>query len=146
MGKTSRRKGASYEREIAQLFRELGWPDAKRHLEYQDDEAEEGRDLDGTYPFAVQCKCWKSTPSIQAIKEITTTDAYPIPLAILKRTQSKGVEGLEVAVMPLDVFMAMLRELSICIEDAFGSGTVVENWIELSEDILDNLEVDNGQM
>jgi len=50
MGKSSRRKGANYEREMAALFRELGWPDAKRHLEYQSDEAEEGRCLLYTSP------------------------------------------------------------------------------------------------
>lgn len=110
MGKSSRRKGANYEREIAALFRELGWPDAKRHLEYQSDEAEEGRDLDGTQPLAVQAKCWAKTPSISALEEILTTDEYPIPLAILKRSKT-GEQPLEVAVMRLEDFKMLLSAL-----------------------------------
>jgi len=110
MGKSSRRKGANYEREMAALFRELGWPDAKRHLEYQSDEAEEGRDLDGTQPFAVQAKCWGKTPSISALEEILTTEEYPIPLAILKRSKI-GEQPLEVAVMRLDDFKMLLSAL-----------------------------------
>ena len=110
MGKSSRRKGAAYEREVANLFKELGWEDAKRHLEYQPDEAEEGRDLDGTQPFAVQAKCWGKTPSITAIEEITVSEEYPIPLAILKRSAT-GQKPLEVAVMRLEDFKMLLMSL-----------------------------------
>lgn len=110
MGKSSRRKGAAYEREVANLFKELGWEDAKRHLEYQPDEAEEGRDLDGTQPFAVQAKCWGKTPSITAIEEITVSEDYPIPLAILKRSAT-GQKPLEVAVMRLEDFKMLLMSL-----------------------------------
>jgi hypothetical protein len=90
------------------MFRAAGWTDAKRHLEVQAEEAEAGRDLDGTQPMAVQVKCWKATPSIAALQEITTDDEYSLPMAILKRTRSKGTPGLEVAVFPLDVAMALL--------------------------------------
>ena len=110
MARSARRKGASYEREIAALFKELGWDDAKRHLEYQSEEAEEGRDLDGTQPFAVQAKCWAKTPSISAIEEIEVSEDYPIPLAILKRSKV-GEKPLEVAVMHLEDFKAFLSLL-----------------------------------
>jgi hypothetical protein len=112
MGKTSRVKGAAYERALAKLFREYGFDNAKRHLEFQSEEADEGRDLDGTQPFAVQAKCWKSTPSIEALNQIKPNDEYPIPVAILKRTQVKGKPGLEVAVLPLDVFMRLVSTLA----------------------------------
>jgi hypothetical protein len=125
VGKTSRRKGANYERRIARKFKRAGFPEAKRHLEYQGEEAEEGRDLDGTQPYAVQVKCWKSTPSIKAIDEITTTEEYPIRVAILKRTQSKGTKPLEVAVVDLNVFLNMLDILQIYAQlgvgDDYGS-------------------------
>lgn len=113
MGKKSRNKGARYENEIAHLFRLLGFPDAKRHLEFQSVEAESGRDLDGTFPFAVQCKCWGKAPSITAIEQIKPDDDYPLPIAFLKRTQSKGVNSLEVVVMPVQVFDAMVRALQV---------------------------------
>ena len=105
MGKASRRKGSVYENKLAKQFRDIGFKDAKRHLEFQGQEAEEGRDLDGTQPLAIQAKCWKSTPSIEAINQIVPSDEYPIRVAILKRTQSKGRPGLEVAVLDLDTFL-----------------------------------------
>lgn len=111
MGKMSRDKGAAYERRVAAMFKEYGWVNAKRHLEVQADEAKFGRDLDGTQPLAVQCKCWGKTPSIAAISEITLDVQYSIPMAVLKRTQSRGTHGLEVAVLPLGVAMRMLSEL-----------------------------------
>jgi len=110
MGKASRRKGANYEREVANLFKDLGWEDAKRHLEYQSPEAEEGRDLDGTQPFAVQAKCWGKCPSITAIEEIAPSQEYPIPLAILKRSKV-GQEPLEVAVLHLKHFTVLVELL-----------------------------------
>jgi hypothetical protein len=111
MGKKSRDKGARYENEIAHLFRLLGFDGAKRHLEFQSEEADEGRDLDGTFPFAVQCKCWAKTPSISCIEQIVPTNEYPLPIAFLKRTQSKGVKSLEVVAMPVDVFEAIVFAL-----------------------------------
>ena len=104
----SRNKGKSYENAIAKLFREAGWPYAKRHLEFQGAEAEEGRDLDGTWPFAVQIKCWKKAPPITTLLQVVPAGSYKFPIAILKRTRSPGVPTLEVAVMPLDLFFDII--------------------------------------
>lgn len=122
VGKTSRVKGAAYERYVASLFRDIGWEDAKRHLEYQSDEAEAGRDLDGTEPFAVQVKCWKSTPSISAIQQVIVDRDYPIRVAVLKRTQSKDSPSLEVAVVDLSVFMRMIQMIETLAEEAWNNG------------------------
>ena len=112
MGKTSRRKGRAYEQEISRLLRDSGIdPDAKRHLEFQYQEAVEGRDIDTALPFAIQCKHWKSTPSISSMEQIQTSDEYPFRMCILKRSQKKGVTGLEVAVVDLHVMLVMLRML-----------------------------------
>jgi hypothetical protein len=108
----SRNKGKAYENQIAKLFRKAGWVDAKRHLEFQSGEAEEGRDLDDTQPFAVQAKCWKSTPSIMAIKELTLKEDYVIPVAFLKRTRSPGKSTIDVAVIPTNVFFAIISMLT----------------------------------
>ena len=115
----SRNKGKNYENHIAKLFREAGWPDAKRHLEFQSDEAEHGRDLDNTEPFAVQVKCWKKAPPITAILQVKAEGEYRIPVAILKRTQSKGVKSLEVAVMCLDDFMRLMEMVAFMGEYVF---------------------------
>lgn len=106
-----RDKGKRYENCIARLFRKHGWTDAKRHLEYQSSEASFGRDLDGTQPFAVQIKCWKKAPPITVLNEVSPSDEYPFPIAILKRTMSKDISSMEVVVIPLPLFLAMARLL-----------------------------------
>ena len=113
----SRNKGKNYENYVAKLFRKAGWPDAKRHLEFQSDEAEHGRDLDNTEPFAVQVKCWKKAPPITAILQVKAEGEYSVPVAVLKRTQSKGVKSLEVAVMYLDDFMIFMELISSLFND-----------------------------
>jgi hypothetical protein len=133
MGKKSRTKGVAYEREIAHLFRLLGFEDAKRHLEFQADEADAGRDLDGTFPFAVQCKCWGKTPSISAIEQIKADSQYPLPIAFLKRTQSKGTKSLEVVVMPVCVFNALVREI-LNLYDSYESDRSDSSWNSLLDE------------
>lgn len=107
----SRNKGKSYENQIAISFRNAGFTTAKRHLEFQGAEAIDGRDFDNTEPFCIQAKCWKKTPSISAIDQVADSERYPIRVAILKRTQSKGVHGLEVAVLDFDAFMEIVSIL-----------------------------------
>lgn len=63
MPNTNRNKGNSYERTLAQEFRELGFDKCltSRHAsKLRDDECV---DLVGTEPFNIQAKCWKSAPS-----------------------------------------------------------------------------------
>lgn len=108
----SRRKGHSYERELAARLRDIGFPEAARHLEYQDDEAADGRDLKGTQPFAIQAKHWATNPPISAIEQVAPSDEYPIPVAFLKRTQAKGKPGLEVMVIHADIGLEILSILN----------------------------------
>ena len=92
-GKSARTKGHSFERAIANEFVELGWKEAKRHLEMQFQEAQ-GFDLDNTYPFKVQCKKWKDYCPISTMKEISfkageipvliTAADYKDPMVVLK--------------------------------------------------------------
>lgn len=110
MGKRSRTKGAAYENYVARKLRDAGF-NAKRHLEYQSEEAIAGRDLDGTYPFAIQIKCWKKCPPATVIEEVVTGDGYKYRMAVLKRTRSPGVPTLEVAVVDLDVMLRMMMLL-----------------------------------
>jgi len=80
MGKSSRTKGHGFERKVAGMFRELGFPGAKRHLEYQGEEAN-GIDLDGTGRFKVQCKKHKKYVPVGTIKEVQAK-GDDIPLLI----------------------------------------------------------------
>jgi hypothetical protein len=68
-GRRSRTKGHSFERELAILLRPL-FPNARRHLEYQDQEAN-GVDLVETGDFRFQSKKCKAYVSINTINEIT---------------------------------------------------------------------------
>lgn len=73
MGKLSRTKGHQFERDIAIEMRELGWKDARRHLEYQDQEAN-GIDLVHTDPFLIQCKRLHNYVPVNTIFEINPDD------------------------------------------------------------------------
>lgn len=105
-----RAKGLSYERDVAEQLRQVGFPDAKRHLEFQKDEAK-GIDLDNTWPLGVQCKAWKSTPPITVIDEIID-DRFPIRVAVLKRKAQKGKHKIEVAVVDVEAFYAMVKVIN----------------------------------
>lgn len=101
--KYNRKKGHDFEREIAAEFREMGYEQAKRNLEYN--EGETGIDLVNTGMFDVQCKRRKNYCSVNTIKEIK---GYKMPLLI---TKANGDEA-----------MAILRweDLKKIVGDIFG--------------------------
>lgn len=67
-GATSRRKGHQFERNTAIALRHL-FPEARRHLEYQDGEAN-GVDISNTGIYRVQCKKLRAYVSVNTINEI----------------------------------------------------------------------------
>ena len=73
MGRKSRTKGHSFEREVARDFREAGYSDACRQLEYQENQCY-GVDLDKTGKYLIQCKRRKTYSSISTIQEIRCED------------------------------------------------------------------------
>ena len=64
-GKTARRKGHNFEREVANLLK-IYFPDAKRQLEYQEGL---GYDIQNTGDLSIQCKVGKSFRIEKALKE-----------------------------------------------------------------------------
>ena len=111
MGKKSRRKGHGYEREIAKRHRDIGFTDARRHMEMHSGEAWQRRDLSGTEPFAIQCKAWAKPPPITVIEDVRPHGKYRVPLAFLKRTRGQGKGPLEVVVVPTDVWLRIVQLL-----------------------------------
>lgn len=105
-GKTSRTKGHSYERAKAQDMRGIGFPKAKRHLEYQSSEAELGQDLDNTYPFLVQCKAVKSCPSPNSLLAQIKDQKGQYKLGIVK-IDRKG----EFAILPWEDMKELIEML-----------------------------------
>lgn len=101
IGKLARRKGHQFEREVAIAFRKI-FPDARRHLEYQDAEAN-GVDLVETGHFKIQCKRGRKYASITAIEEIEC-DAWLGDIPVLV---TQGDDKPPVVVMPLEDFLRL---------------------------------------
>lgn len=88
----SRTKGHSFEREMANEFRDLGFKEARRQLEYHVMDAN-GVDLQKVEPFAVQLKKYKGYVPINVIEEIKPKTDFQIPLLI---TAADGKEPMAV--------------------------------------------------
>ncbi len=102
MGKLSRTKGHSFEREIAIALRRI-FPDCRRHLEYQDAEAN-GVDLVNTGAYKIQCKRGKKYCSFSAIKEITADELLgEIPVLV-----TKGDNERVLVALPIEEFIRLL--------------------------------------
>lgn len=80
-GKTNRRKGHSFEREVANDLKDI-FPNAKRQLEYQEDECL-GVDIANTGRYKIQCKNHKQYVSVNTIKEVEC-DEKDVPIVVTK--------------------------------------------------------------
>jgi len=95
MGASARRKGHSFERAVAEDFRSVGFPYARRLLEYQEGF---GIDLSGTLPFLVQVKAMNRMPNMPGlIKEILVNKQK-----IVRELGPESEEGMPIAVVKLD--------------------------------------------
>jgi len=99
MGASQRIKGVQFERKVASQLRRI-FPEAKRHLEYQDGEAY-GMDIANTGEYAFQCKKHKKYVSINTIKEIKC-DLIPVLVTAADREEV-------MAVLPFDELLRLLE-------------------------------------
>lgn len=97
-GKWVRNKGLSFERAIANRLAAWRYPDAKRHLESQADEAAKGIDLSNTGKLGIQCKAYKNYAPLNKIEEVNIPDCYPTLI-------TKGNNKKPIIAMYLDDFM-----------------------------------------
>lgn len=103
-GRTNRRKGHSFEREIAEQFRSVGFSKARRQLEYHEEDCN-GVDLMGTEPFYIQTKKTKKYVPISTISEVKCDRAFgDIPVLI-----AAGNNQEPMAVLPLSDFMELAK-------------------------------------
>jgi hypothetical protein len=101
MGKMSRTKGASFEREIATTMRQV-FPGARRGLG-QARSAREVPDVDGT-PYWIECKNHRRVNIQKAFAQATTdTDAARAPVVV-----SKDLRTEVLVTMALSTFLALL--------------------------------------
>lgn len=87
-GKTARRKGHNFERDVANLLKPY-FPDAKRQLEYQEGL---GYDIANTGELSIQCKVGKSFKIEKALKEAVREKH--IPIAITKKDREDIVVSM----------------------------------------------------
>jgi hypothetical protein len=87
-GKTARRKGHNFERDVANMLKPY-FPNAKRQLEYQEGL---GYDIQGTDNLSIQCKVGKSFKIEKALAEAIRDDF--IPIAITKRDREDIVVSM----------------------------------------------------
>ncbi len=103
-GRRARSKGHGFEREVAQLFRPI-FPDARRHLEYQDGEAN-GYDLANVGEYRVQCKAHRLYAPISTMKEIQADPMLgEVPVMV-----TKGDGEPPVACLPLSDFIRLVKK------------------------------------
>ena len=104
-GKRARTKGHSFEREVAIAFRKV-FPEARRHLEYQDSQAN-GVDLAETGPFRVQCKKLKKYAPLSMIKEVQCEEWLgEIPVLV-----TAGDKETPLVALPLENFINLIGEI-----------------------------------
>lgn len=108
--KNARQKGLQFERDIANLFVRYGWIHAKRHLEYQAQEAN-GCDIDNTHPFVVQCKRHANYATPKVLDEIKILHPEEVPVVI-----TAGNNKPAAAILPLDHFMLLARTFKLYTE------------------------------
>lgn len=109
-GNRNRNKGHSFERLVAARLKDV-FPEAKRHLEFQVQEAK-GYDLDNTGRLKIQCKAYKKYAPISYIHEVSTESKTDIPVLVTKGDREKPV-----AVLFLDDFIDILRDIGVVFED-----------------------------
>ena len=101
-GARSRRKGHQFEREVAIALRSV-FPKARRHLEYQDAEAN-GVDLVETGYFKFQCKKLKTYAPVSTLKEIQFDELYETPVVVTAADNEPWV-----AILPFADLLFLIR-------------------------------------
>ncbi len=100
-GKGCRTKGHSFERWVAAKVSKI-FPDAKRHLEYHARDAD-GRDIENTGAYLIQCKRNRKYAPLSALKEIQIDPIDGgIPVLI-----TKGDNEEPIACLPFDHFLRL---------------------------------------
>lgn len=102
-GRTARRKGIVFERDVAQMLRST-FPGVRRQLEFQVQDAK-GIDLQGCDPFKIQCKRTKKYVPLSTINEVQCDRAFgDVPVLI-----AAGDDQEPLACLPLPDFLRLVE-------------------------------------
>lgn len=102
-GRNAIRKGKQFERDLANLLGHI-FPEAKRHIESQASEAIEGRDIDNTDVYKIQCKNKQNYVNPSTIYEVKLTSPDDVPVLV-----TKGNKLPPMVVIPLENFIHLLE-------------------------------------
>jgi hypothetical protein len=103
MGKRSRTKGLSFEREIAIALRHV-FPNVRRQLEYNETDCN-GVDLMETGHYRIQCKRLKKYASLSAIKEVVADEMMgEVPVLVTQGDRQRILVAL-----PLEEFVRLIE-------------------------------------
>lgn len=106
--KKSKNKGASWESEIVEKLREIGFSDACRAAGESKKLDNMKVDIAGNIPVAIQAKNTQSLPSYFKIRE-ECPDPRPFCLLWKKAADAESNSPGSVAVIPIDLFYTMLN-------------------------------------
>ena len=104
MGKLSRTKGHSFEREIANKLKSI-FPEARRAVE--DAVVNKGIDIANSEPFFIQCKRYKGSVPMSKLEEVVVKE-WDIPLLISRVDRER-----EKVTMYLDDWLLVLEKLDM---------------------------------
>jgi len=105
-GRTSRTKGAVWEREVARRLRDI-WPEARRGLQAR--MGGDAADVEGC-PLHVECKCGRGVQVRAALDQAERdTGGRPIVVAVHDDAPRPGVRAREWVAMPWGLFEEMAR-------------------------------------
>lgn len=128
IGRQSRAKGNQWERDCANLFKEAGWPEAKRELNQWRKSG--GVDIIEVGDYVPQCMKSKAPNAFKKFAEAVSECKKPgqIPVALLrKESQTPGVEGVEVAVVPLKWFFDTIKYLKVMtVPESSSASTLIK--------------------
>ena len=87
-GKSARTKGHSFERRVAQDFRDIDFDDAMTARAGDRAQDEAGCDIVNVLPFKVQCKAKKDYVSVSTMEEVKVSYGE-IPVVVTKADRKK---------------------------------------------------------
>lgn len=102
-GKNAVRKGKAFERDVANLLGHV-FPEAKRNLEFQADEAIHSKDIAGTDVYKIQCKNYQNYVNPSVIFDVKLSSQEDVPVLV-----TKGNKLPPMAVLPLGDFISLLE-------------------------------------
>jgi len=105
--RNNRAKGHQFERDISNELKGVGYPEARRQLEYHASDAK-GVDIQNTGRYKVQCKNTKKYIPPRTLKDIECDRVLgEIPLLV-----SKSQEGETVAILYWKDLKRMIKEIN----------------------------------